>query len=235
MLYNVYCDESGHLQHDANNPIMALGAVYCPSECTRAILDDIHNIKLDYGFSGNFEIKWTKISVQKMDFYKRIVNYFFDNPFMNFRVLIADKRSLEHERFNQSHDDWYYKMYYQMLENVIYTKDTYNIYLDIKDTRSANKARHLKKVLSYALHDFEEKIITRVQHVHSHEIGIIQITDLLTGAAMHANKRLILNDTDYSDAKKMLIDHVQDEWSRCLTQSTPRRRKKFNVFVWRPR
>lgn len=21
MLYNVYCDESGHLQHDANNPI----------------------------------------------------------------------------------------------------------------------------------------------------------------------------------------------------------------------
>ncbi len=34
-LFNVYCDESCHLQHD-NIPVMAWGAVYCPPTGTAA-------------------------------------------------------------------------------------------------------------------------------------------------------------------------------------------------------
>ena len=34
--YNVYCDESCHLEHDRQS-IMVLGAVWCPLEKTRAI------------------------------------------------------------------------------------------------------------------------------------------------------------------------------------------------------
>lgn len=31
MKYNVYCDESCHLEHD-NSSVMILGAMYCPED-----------------------------------------------------------------------------------------------------------------------------------------------------------------------------------------------------------
>ena len=35
-IYNVYCDESCHLEHDHQN-VMALGAVWCPLDKVREI------------------------------------------------------------------------------------------------------------------------------------------------------------------------------------------------------
>lgn len=235
MPVNIYCDESGHLLHDSNNPIMALGALCCPLENTRNILDEIHNLKLESGFTADFEIKWTKVSSQKMDFYKKLIDYFYNNQYLNFRVLVADKRTLDHDRFKQSHDDWYYKMYYYMLENIIYSKETYYIYLDIKDTKSTKKAKYLKDVLSHTLYDFDGNIIKNIQHVRSHEIGIIQLTDLLTGATMHANKKNVLEKMVFSKAKEELIEYINKTCHISLTSSSLRRSKKFNVFVWRAR
>ena len=52
------------------------------------------------------ELKWTKISPGKLDLYKDLVNYYFDDDDLHFRALIIpDKSKLEHKRFNQTHDD----------------------------------------------------------------------------------------------------------------------------------
>lgn len=43
-IYNLYCDESCHLQYDGND-IMVIGTVYCEKKYSYEINDDIRKIK----------------------------------------------------------------------------------------------------------------------------------------------------------------------------------------------
>lgn len=64
LIYNVYCDESGHLEHD-EVPVMVLGALWCPREKAREIAVRLREIKARHGLSPSFEVKWTKVSPAK--------------------------------------------------------------------------------------------------------------------------------------------------------------------------
>ncbi|MDR3149507.1 MAG: DUF3800 domain-containing protein, partial [Oscillospiraceae bacterium] len=104
MNYNIYCDESCHLEHDHIN-VMVLGAVWCPHENTREINERIREIKARNGVSPTAEMKWTKISPSKVQLFIDLINFFFDEALLHFRaVLIPDKNQLDHTRFNQTHD-----------------------------------------------------------------------------------------------------------------------------------
>lgn len=110
MKYNIYCDESCHLENDRMKA-MVLGAVWCQYDQKKYLFRKIKLLKQQYGIPSEFEIKWTKVSPSKLDFYKDIVNLFFDEPLLHFRaVVIPDKKKLNHLNFNQNHDDFYYKM-----------------------------------------------------------------------------------------------------------------------------
>ena len=115
--FNVYCDESCHLEND-HQKAMVLGAVWCPLDKRREIAVRLREIKKKHGLSGSFEVKWTKISPAKREFYLDLVDYFFDNDDLHFRALIVpDKTQLRHDAFpGQDHDTWYYKMYFDMLK-----------------------------------------------------------------------------------------------------------------------
>ncbi len=62
--YNVYCDESCHLEND-HQQAMVLGAVWCPLEKSREIAVRLREIKQKNGMSPQFEVKWTKVSPSK--------------------------------------------------------------------------------------------------------------------------------------------------------------------------
>ena len=110
MLYNVYCDETCHLEHDNSN-VMVLGAVWCSQLKLKEINERIRQIKKRNNVSETMEMKWTKISPAKVDLYKDLVNYFFDDDDLHFRgIIIPDKTKLNHEHYHQTHDTWYYKM-----------------------------------------------------------------------------------------------------------------------------
>ena len=136
--YNVYCDESCHLEHDNSN-VMVIGAVYCPKKMVKKINKDIYSIKERYGLPKNGELKWVKISNSNFNVYRALIEYFFSNNDLHFRAVIADKTNLNHKKYSQTHDDWYYKIYYTMLKNIFLKGSTYNIYIDIKDVFSNKK------------------------------------------------------------------------------------------------
>ena len=46
--FNVYCDESCHLEHDLI-PVMAWGAVSCPAGEARAIAEAVRALKAEHG------------------------------------------------------------------------------------------------------------------------------------------------------------------------------------------
>lgn len=75
MLYNVYCDETCHLEHDNSN-VMVLGAVWCPQPKLNEINERIRQIKKRNNVSETMEMKWTKISPAKVVLYKDLDNYF---------------------------------------------------------------------------------------------------------------------------------------------------------------
>ena len=74
-LYNVYCDESCHLEHDGF-PVMAWGAVTCPAGEVRAIAETIRTLKVVHGLKPSFEAKWTKVSPAKAGFYLALIDLF---------------------------------------------------------------------------------------------------------------------------------------------------------------
>lgn len=227
--YNIYCDESCHLEHD-HQPIMVLGAVWCPLDKTREIAVRIREIKRKHGLAANFELKWTKVSPGKSKFYLDILDYFFDDDDLHFRALvIPDKNKLDHAAFpGQDHDVWYYKMYFDMLKVILSPTDRYRIYLDIKDTRGAEKVRKLHDVLCNNLYDFSREIVERVQLVHSHEIEQLQLADLLVGAISYANRGLHGNA-----AKVALVDRMRGRSRYSLQRTTLLKEGKVNLLAWR--
>ena len=177
--YNIYCDESCHLEND-HQRVMVLGAIWCPLEKTREISVRIREIKNRHEIKPDFEVKWTKVSPAQKEFYTDLIDYFFDDDDLHFRALIVpDKSILRHDRFGQNHDTWYYKMYFNMLKVILSPDAHYRIYLDIKDTRSAAKVANLHEVLCNNMYDFKRQIIERVQTVRSIEVSQLQLADLL--------------------------------------------------------
>ena len=226
-VFNVYCDESCHLENDRIT-VMVLGAVWCKATESKAIATRVREIKSRRGLAPEFEIKWTKVSPGKQQFYLDLVDYFFDDDDLHFRgVLIPDKTLLVHGRWNQTHDDWYYKMCFRMLEPIIDPKQVYDIYLDIKDTRSEQKRAKLEEVLRNSRYDRSGEIIRKVQQIRSHESNLIQMADLLIGAVAYHNRRLQNNA-----AKLAVIRRIRQRSGKVLDQSTWLREPKFNLFRW---
>lgn len=225
--YNVYCDESCHLEND-HQAVMVLGAVWCPAMKSREIAVSIRDIKRRHGMSTIFEAKWTKVSPAKRDFYLDLVDFFFDEQDLHFRTLVVPNKSLlRHEDFMQTHDVWYYKMFFSMLKVILNPQDRYRIYLDIKDTRSADKVSQLRDVLCNNMYDFQRQIIERLQTVRSHEVEILQLVDLLIGAVSYANRQL-----DDSSAKIAVVDRIRERSGYSLTKTTLLREDKVNILIW---
>ena len=227
---NIYCDESCHLEHDRQN-VMVIGAIWCPTEKARQIADEIRQIKKNNGISETFEIKWAKVSPGKQSFYLDLVDYLFSNNDLHFRALIVpDKTKLDHARFGQDHDTWYYKMYFDMLKGILDPLASYRIYIDIKDTRSTTKMTKLHDVLCNSMYDFERNIIERVQTVRSHEIEQLQLADLFIGIISYVNR-----GKNENPAKLALIKRMQEKSGYSLTKSNLLRENKVNLFIWQAR
>lgn len=227
-VYNVYCDESCHLEND-HQKAMVLGAVWCPLEKTREVAVRLREIKKKHGLSPHFEVKWTKISPAKKELYLDLVNFFFDDVDLHFRaVIVPDKSILCHDAFpGQDHDQWYYKMYYTMLKPIFKHDAHYRIYLDIKDTRGATKTATLHEVLCNSMKDFSQDVIERLQLVHSHEIEQMQLADLLIGAMAYLNRGLSGNA-----GKIAVIERIHQRSGIRLDKTSRLDEQKVNLLCW---
>lgn len=224
---NVYCDESCHLEHDGHRA-MIIGAIWSPDSKKAEVTQRINDIRARHKMPRDFEFKWTKISPSKLQMYMDLVDYFFDNDDLNFRcVIVADKSELDHTRHDQTHDDWYYKMYFSMLKVILRPRDVYHIYLDIKDTKSKQKVKRLYNILCNNSYDYSRSMIKRVQQIRSHEVGQAQLADILIGAMSYKSRGLNQNR-----AKNAIVDRIARRSGYSLEKNTLLREYKFNILVW---
>ena len=189
--FNIYCDESCHIEHD-HKDYMFLGSVSCAYPQIRRHCKRIKELKKEHNFYA--EIKRSKVSMSKVRFYLDLIDYFFDTD-LKFRAIGIKKSQIKCDEMGSSYDDFFYKMYYLLLNYKIDTLDCYNVYLDIKDSFSAQKVRKLKEVLNT-----KYGVFRNVQNICSHESLLMQLADLIMGAVSYN-----VNDKEHKNAAKMMI------------------------------
>ena len=226
---HVYCDESRHLPYDGESCFL-LGMLSCPAEKVKPAHAELSALWKAHGLPPHFESKWTKVSPGKLDFYQALVEWLFDAEDIAFRTLILpDKQRLYAALPDDSRDFLYYRLYYQLLRGAIEPENRYRVFMDLKDTRGRQKRKELEQLLHQDADDDDGKVIQTLQHVHSHDIRLLQICDLLLGAVGFARRDAQPNE---SPAKRAIVSLIEDKLGQSLTLDTPPGTEKINLLTW---
>ena len=172
------------------------------------------------------EIKWAKVSNSRKEYYRDLIRLFFNDNDMRYRAIVINKKMLDHEKFEQTADDFYYKAQYLMIKNIVLrNRALYKIYLDYKDAYSPSRCNNLKDYLTntFAL----SNSLFYCQPIRSYESSLIQMADLITGAIAARN-----NGGNNVAAKNELADLIEELSGQKLTDKTDARVEKFNIFRW---
>lgn len=193
--FNIYCDESCHLEND-HKPFMFLGSVSSAYNQVKLHTERIKELKEKHNFYA--EIKWTSVSESKLRFYSELLDYFFATD-LNFRSVGIEKSMIKNHSFGLHYDDFYYEMYYRLLNHQINSCYAYNVYLDMKDSLSAYKVRKLEEILN-----IKYGVFRNIQNIRSHESLLMQLADFIMGGISYYK-----NDQNKKNIAKMhLVDKL---------------------------
>lgn len=226
---NFYCDESCYLEHDKSK-YMVLGMIFCPKSCYNQIKDRIFKLKNKYKINKSAETKWSKISKSRYLYYKELIEYFFE-PTINiaFNGIVVDKKKLNHEEFKQSHNEFYYKIMYYMIDHKISAFDYNKIYIDEKDTHNAERVRTLEKILKSNYKYYFSNTIKPIQVIKSQESQLMQITDILTGAISYE----LNNKEKISESKKTIISLINEKIGYKINNKKNINTPKFELMFFK--
>ena len=230
--YNLYIDESCHLEHDLSN-IMSVGYMKVPKDECLKMKMDIKQIKRSHGIVT--EIKWNTISNTKVSLYKELIDYFFTNKIQFRCLLMKHKDRLKHQVFNEGrHDIYYDKMIFYLLANSWLNNnvDRYRVFLDIKDTRGRDKLKMLDEIFTNKFGGKSPFI--QFQHIRSFDSQFIQLTDIFIGAITYKARNLHQLEGS-SKAKIELVRYLEEKSGYDLDSGTSPWEEKFNIFDHQPR
>lgn len=231
-VYNIYCDESCHLKNDKQS-VMCLAYTKIESNNYLMLKHKIKTIKLKH--NSPTELKWNTISGSRIELYKELIDFFFEND-IEFRcMLIKNKQKLDHDQFNEGDiDNFYYKSIYYLLNNSHVNPNTnqYRTYLDIKDTRGKSRLKKIVEVLHNKHHG--KSPFVHFQHIHSHENEFIQLTDFFMGAISYKARNQHLEHNS-SNVKREVIEYLESKSGYNISEGTEPWESKFNIFDFQPK
>ena len=135
----------------------------------RLAKEEIKAIKRKFNYTE--ELKWTNVHSATYKVYAELVDWFFMND-LEFRAVVVDKSQIDEKRADYSFNDFYFRMYFQLLHTKVDFQNRYNVFLDIKDTCSGEKLEKMKKIMSY------NSSIGTLQFIPSRESVFIQLADV---------------------------------------------------------
>ena len=218
--FNIYLEESTHLKNDGH-PYMLLGYVSIAYPQIKMAKEQIKAIKVKYNYKG--ELKWTNVHDATFPMYNELIKYFFTTD-IKFRAVVVDKSQIDETRPEYTFNDFYFRMYYQLLHHLSDMENEYNVFFDIKDTCSHKKLHTLQDIFKW------NSSIRHFQFIRSHESYFVQLADILM-RAINYNLRIEKGDVEGKViAKRKLVDKIQEHADISLNRTTPLSKKKFNLF-----
>lgn len=223
--YNIYIDESCHLEHDKSE-VMCIGYTKINQEDYFNVKQAIKEIKLKH--KSPTEVKWNQLSMSRWELYKELIDFFFASTIEFRSVLVKSKNNLGPERYNrEDKNSFYYQTLIFLLNNkVSYGDDIYRVYLDVKDTRGKTRLALL-----------EEEILEKhngnspfkyFQHLHSNENELLQLTDLFIGAICY-KARPEYTSGKASKIKQRVVQYLEESSGYVLDDGTEPWETKFFI------
>lgn len=225
MEIDVYCDEAYPDLFSSGKPqakYLIIGSLWLRRPDLESFKNVIHELRDQHQIGGEF--KWTKVSPSKVEFYKALLTWFYQQgENLRFRCIAIDHQQVDLIHFHQNDQELgFYKFYYQMLHHWIHPFNDYRIFCDHKNNRRRDRLHTLKDCLAHAN---LTAAVNTVQSVRSRESVMIQLSDVLVGtASSRMNNRLRVGS-----AKEAVTKHIEGLLNRRIS-STALDEKKFNVF-----
>ncbi len=226
MKFEIYCDESQPDLLTSQKPdgnYMVIGSLWLRADDRAEFKEAIHNLRDEYHIGGEF--KWTKISPSRRDFYNRVAQWFMEmGDRLRFRCIAVEQEKVNLIHYHDNDQELgFYKFYYQLIHHWVLDFNEYSIFCDYKSNRRRDRLPVLQRCLG---NSNLSSTISNVQAVKSEESVLIQLADLLTGAASaRLNNRLAP-----SSAKMEFVRSIEEGLGRKIAH-TYRAEQKFNVFV----
>jgi len=224
MKFEVYCDENHPELFTSKAPKvrhMLIGSLWIPASLRKEVKDKIWALREQHQVWG--EIKWSKVSQGKIDFYASLVDLFQGyGEEMRFRCIAIDHTLFDKRWHDEDNELGFYKFYYQLLHHWILDFNDYSIFCDMKTNRDLHRLSELKKCLGNANISSN---VTQIQALPSRQVVLIQLCDFLLGMAS-ARLNGTLKD---GGVKEQLIQRLERHLGRPLAP-TYRDENKFNIF-----
>jgi len=224
MKYEIYCDEVHPEVFTSANPTaqyLMIGSLWVPAELRGQIKQRIGDLRQQYQTWG--EIKWSKVSPSRQNFYLALINLFLDyDKELRFRCIAVDRHQVNLELHENDAELGFYKFYYQLLHHWILDFNEYSVFCDAKSNRNPKRLPVLQSCLARAS---LSSTIAGVQSLPSREVVLIQLCDLLLGAASSR-----LNDTLHADTAKHALVQALEAGLRRRLSPTHKTEEKFNIF-----
>lgn len=230
MQIDLYCDESRQdllVNKEAitsNNRYVSIGGLLVPREKRALLKQRINELKKEYRIVKEF--KWGNVSDNKIEFYKALVDLFFDSDFRDicFRCVVIDALEIDNEKYNDDDQELgYYKFYYQLIHNWVNSRDTYYVFTDYKTNKEKDRLQELRRILN---RQYFQDNIEIIQAINSAESVILQFQNILMGTVSH---RYNYGDSGTSVAKSQLVSYVEEKLGRKIGATYPSE-YKFNIF-----
>jgi hypothetical protein len=182
MQYVVYCDESRH-DGGSGSRYMAIGSLWLPRDRKQAVTEALRRVFRETKLGA--ELKWSKVSNARLDAYKRIVDFFFEEGALRFRAVVVDHAQFDPARLHGGDRELgFYRFYYELLANWLGPGHEYLILLDFKQNKGADRYTTLRTALERRTKG--TSWITDLTVIDSRETPLAQLCDILTGSVAAA-------------------------------------------------
>jgi hypothetical protein len=224
MKFEVYCDEANpDVLTSANSRAryLMIGSLWLPEDLRNESKSQVVALRERHRAWG--EIKWSKVSPNRINFYIELIDLFFAyGENLRFRCIAVDRTQLNLALHDNDSELGFYKFYYQLLHHWILDFNAYRIFCDAKSNRDPKRLPVLARCLSRA--NLTSRIDS-IQSLPSQEVVLIQLCDLLLGAASSRINNTLREGT----AKAAVVQRLELALDRPLAP-TRKGEEKFNIF-----
>jgi hypothetical protein len=211
----------------------------------KSVVEGVYKTLQNYreAFNMKAELKWQKISNQKLAEYQALVDYFLalnSSNKIQFHSIIFDSHEWNHKKYNDGEADYgLSKLYYQLIlrKFVCRCAGSGSLYVCLDHRNSKTSLIDLQRMINAAAlrdHGHHQPLKQLVSKV-SHDDDLLQLNDVILGAVCAVrNGKHLLADTRTS--KKTIAACVLEKSGlKSFEQDSHRDIHRFTVWNMRPR
>lgn len=209
-ILHVYADESC----TGGQKYLVLGGIALEEAFVPEALRRLKSVRDAYNTYG--EVKWQKVSKNRLDFYKAYVDVFFDasqDDEVHFYALYVDTHTFNHTKYNGGEAEiGFNKLIYQLLLHKFGRKygQNYRLYVYLDDRTTKHDPEAMRPMLNNEL-DSRWQIggrpFRQLRFRDSKQCDLIQLNDLLVGT-VGFKRNLHDKRPDCAPHKIALAEHI---------------------------